>query len=164
MLSPMSKASGYCLNRLLINNIEPGSTASIYLPGVHRVALLFKRWMLGTHQRSAGWDHLELYLYEFDFRINRRHFRRSGLVFMRVLERGIDHEQPRPLQVVAHRSGVFKGAAPTRRGAPDRPRWTSWTTPMSRTSTRSRTCDLLDAGLRSEPLMRASSVRTVCFD
>lgn len=120
-MSIIDNAGAYCLRRFLIDNVEPGSTivtdgwvsypgacqglythqphitpaamAPIFLPGVHRVASLFKRWMLGTHQGSAGWDHLELYLHEFVFRFNRRHSRRRGLVFLRILERGIDHEQ-----------------------------------------------------------------------
>src|SRR6266540_3938735 len=42
------------------------------LPGVHRVASLAKRWLLGTHQGSVDDAHLPSYLNEFVFRFNRR--------------------------------------------------------------------------------------------
>ena len=42
------------------------------LPGVHRVASLAKRWLLGTHQGSVDEAHLPSYLDEFVFRFNRR--------------------------------------------------------------------------------------------
>ena len=51
------------------------------LPGVHRVASLAKRWLLGTHQRSVEETHLPGYLDEFVFRFNRRTSRSRGLVF-----------------------------------------------------------------------------------
>ena len=70
--------------------VAPGSLAAVHLPGVHRIASLFKRWMLGTHQGSAGWDHVALYLDEFVFRFNRRRSRHRGLVFLRLLERCVD--------------------------------------------------------------------------
>src|SRR6266508_121852 len=38
------------------------------LPGVHRVASLAKRWLLGTHQGSVDDAHLPSYLDEFVFR------------------------------------------------------------------------------------------------
>ena len=41
-----------------------GLHAHVLLPGVHRVASLLKRWMLGTHQGSVGTDHLDAYLAE----------------------------------------------------------------------------------------------------
>ncbi len=33
--------------------------AHVVMPGVHRVASLLKRWLLGTHQGSVGPEHLE---------------------------------------------------------------------------------------------------------
>ncbi|MGH3548503.1 MAG: transposase [Pseudonocardiaceae bacterium] len=42
------------------------------LPGVHRIASLAKRWLLGTHQGSVDEAHLQSYLNEFAFRFNRR--------------------------------------------------------------------------------------------
>ena len=47
--------------------------------------------MLGTHQGSAGWDHLEFYIDEFVFRFNRRTSRHRGLVFFRLLEGAVAH-------------------------------------------------------------------------
>jgi hypothetical protein len=45
--------------------------AHVLMPGVHRVASLLKRWLLGTHQGSVGPEHLDAYLNEFTFRFNR---------------------------------------------------------------------------------------------
>jgi ISXO2-like transposase domain len=42
------------------------------MPGVHRVASLLKRWLLGTHQRAVSGKQLDYYLDEFAFRFNRR--------------------------------------------------------------------------------------------
>ena len=53
--------------------------AHVVMPGVHRVASLLKRWLLGTHQGSVGPEHLDAYLNEFTFRFNRRGSRRRGL-------------------------------------------------------------------------------------
>jgi hypothetical protein len=50
------------------------------LPGVHRVASLTKRWLLGTHQGSVERAHLQSYLDEFTFRFNRRGSGSRGLV------------------------------------------------------------------------------------
>ena len=62
------------------------------LPGVHRVASLAKRWLLGTHQGAVDRAHLASYLNEFAFRFNRRHSRSRGMVFYRVLELAVAHE------------------------------------------------------------------------
>ena len=58
--------------------------AHVVMPGVHRVASLLKRWLLGTHQGSVGPEHLDAYLNEFTFRFNRRRSRRRGLLFYRL--------------------------------------------------------------------------------
>lgn len=55
-----------------------GMEAHELLPGVHRVASLVKRWLLGTHQGSIGADHMQAYLDEFTFRFNRRGSRARG--------------------------------------------------------------------------------------
>jgi transposase-like protein len=65
------------------------------LPGVHRVASLAKRWLLGTHQGSVDEAHLQAYLNEFVFRFNRRTSRSRGLVFHRVLDLAVGHEPVR---------------------------------------------------------------------
>lgn len=61
------------------------------LPGVHRVAALAKRWLLGTHQGAVDTEHLQSYLNEFVFRFNRRASASRGLVFYRVLEQAVVH-------------------------------------------------------------------------
>lgn len=66
-----------------------GDPAHVSMPGVHRVASLMKRWILGTHQGSVLPDHLQSYLEEFTFRFNRRTSRSRGLVFRRLLEQAV---------------------------------------------------------------------------
>ena len=61
------------------------------LPGVHRIASLAKRWLLGTHQGSVDEAHLQSYLNEFAFRFNRRRSASRGMVFYRVLELAVGH-------------------------------------------------------------------------
>ena len=59
------------------------------MPGVHRVASLLKRWLLGTHQGSVRPQHLDYYLDEFTFRFNRRTATKRGLLFYRLLEQAV---------------------------------------------------------------------------
>ncbi len=59
------------------------------MPGVHRVASLLQRWLLGTHQGGVGHEHLDAYLNEFMFRFNRRHSRRRGMLFYSLREQSI---------------------------------------------------------------------------
>jgi len=63
--------------------------AHVVLPGVHRVASLLGRWLLGTHQGRVSPQHLDAYLNEFAFRFNRRRSRRRGLLFYRLLGQAI---------------------------------------------------------------------------
>ncbi|WP_223823930.1 IS1595 family transposase [Candidatus Enterovibrio escicola] len=60
------------------------------LPGVHRIASLLKRWLLGTHQGSIQPKQLDHYLYEYTFRFNRRKSRSRGLLFYRLLESALE--------------------------------------------------------------------------
>src|SRR3954452_21382971 len=69
--------------------------ANALLPGVHRVASLAKRWLLGTHQGSVDDAHLPSYLDEFVFRVNCRRSRSRGMVFYRVLKLAVGHEPVR---------------------------------------------------------------------
>jgi transposase-like protein len=59
------------------------------MPGVHRVASLIKRWILGTHHGSVQPAHLDAYLDEFVFRFNRRTSTSRGLLFYRLLEQAV---------------------------------------------------------------------------
>jgi hypothetical protein len=57
-----------------------GLHAHELLPGVHRVAALVERWLLGTHQGGVKSGHLQAYLDEFTFRFNRRRSRARGML------------------------------------------------------------------------------------
>ena len=72
-------------------NVMLGSStpAHVSLPGVHRVASLVKRWLLGTHHGAVQPDQLDYYLDEFAFRFNRRTSRSRGLLFYRLLEQAV---------------------------------------------------------------------------
>lgn len=99
--------------------------ASTLLPGVHKVASLAKRWLLGTHQGSVDPAHLPAYLDEFVFRFNRRRSRSRGLVFYRVLELAVAHQPVRYRDLIAapRPSGITR-RPPGSRGRPpsmDRP-------------------------------------------
>jgi transposase-like protein len=63
--------------------------AHVSLPGVHRVASLLKRWILGTYQGSIQPQHLDYYLDEYCFRFNRRTSRSRGLLFYRLIEQAV---------------------------------------------------------------------------
>ncbi len=66
-----------------------GDPAHVVMPGVHRIASLLKRWLLGTHQGAVRREHLDAYLDEYTFRFNRRHARARGLLFYRLLEQAV---------------------------------------------------------------------------
>jgi len=78
---------GYAHERTVMR--QQNDPAHVVMPGVHRVASLLKRWLLGTHQGSVGPEHLDAYLNEFVFRFNRRRSRRRGLLFYRLLEQAV---------------------------------------------------------------------------
>ena len=63
--------------------------AHVTMPGVHRIASLLKRWILGTHQGSFVPAHLQSYLEEYTFRFNRRTSSSRGLVFRRLMEQAM---------------------------------------------------------------------------
>lgn len=66
-----------------------GDPAHVVMPGVHRIASLLKRWLLGTHQGAVRREHLDAYLDEYTFRFNRRTSRARGLLFYRLLEQAV---------------------------------------------------------------------------
>ena len=72
-----------------INLSHSGDPAHVSMPGVHVVASLLKRWLLGTHQGSVTAQHLDVYLDEFIFRFNRSHSRQRGMLFYRLLENAV---------------------------------------------------------------------------
>ena len=79
----------YGYTRDILVQSSSGDPAHVSMPGVHRVASLLKRWLLGTHQGSVLSHHLQSYLEEFTFRFNRRTSRSRGLVFRRLLEQAV---------------------------------------------------------------------------
>lgn len=66
-----------------------GDPAHVSMPGVHCIASLLKRWILGTLQGSIVPEHLQSYLEEFTFRFNRRKSKSRGLVFYRLMEQSV---------------------------------------------------------------------------
>ena len=78
---------GYTHERTVMR--KQNDPAHVVMPGVHRVASLLQRWLLGTHQGAVSPEHLDAYLNEFTFRFNRRHSRRRGMLFYRLLEQSI---------------------------------------------------------------------------
>ncbi len=78
---------GYQREKTVIS--ATGDPAHVVMPGVHRVASLLKRWLLGTHQGAVSNKHLDYYLDEFTFRFNRRTARSRGLLFHRLAEQTV---------------------------------------------------------------------------
>ena len=76
--------------------------AHVSMPGVHRVAALLKRWLLGTHQGSVKPHQIDAYLDEFAFRFNRRSSRSRGLLFYRLLEQAVVTEPVTYSQIVGN--------------------------------------------------------------
>ena len=103
-----------------------GEDPGVLLPGVHRVASVVKRWLLGTHQGSVAPAHLNDYLAEFVFRFNRCSPRSRGMLFYRLLELSIGHAPVRYRDIVVDATPKpAKPTPPATRGHPpslDRPR------------------------------------------
>ncbi len=59
------------------------------MPGVHRVASLLKRVILGTHQGAVSEKYLDYYLDEYTFRFNRRSSLSRGLLFYRLMQHAV---------------------------------------------------------------------------
>lgn len=146
-MAPLPDASGDSLRAFLVDNVAPGAAvvtdgwqgyrpatnglyvhqpiagassveASKLLPGVHKVASLSKRWLLGTHQGSVDDAHLAGYLNEFVFRFNRRRSRSRGLVFYRVLELAAAHQPVRYRELIANPRPGMTRTPPRTRGRP----------------------------------------------
>lgn len=90
---------GYVHVRKVIRS--SGQRADQLLPGVHQVASLMKRWLLGTHQGAVSREHLEYYLDEFTFRFNRRRSGARGMLFYRLLQQALAAEPTPYSQLVA---------------------------------------------------------------
>jgi hypothetical protein len=81
------KSLGYDHQRVVM--LGSDVAAHVSMPGVHRVASLIKRWILGTHQGSVQPAHLDAYLDEYVFRFNRRSSRSRGMLFYRLLQQAV---------------------------------------------------------------------------
>lgn len=71
------------------------------LPGVHMVASLLKRWLIGTLHYAISTDQMPYYLDEYTFRFNRRDSRSRGLLFYRLLEQAV-RTGPWPIGDLTH--------------------------------------------------------------
>lgn len=78
---------GYTHERRVVTDAP--DPAHVLLPGVHRVAALLKRWLMGTHQGAVLPRHPDYYLDEYTFRFNRRTAKSRGLLFYRLLEHAV---------------------------------------------------------------------------
>ena len=79
-----------------------GDPAHVSMPGVHRVAALLKRWLMGTHQGAVRPKHIDAYLDEYTFRFNRRTSISRGLLFYRLLEQAVV-TKPAPYEDIVRR-------------------------------------------------------------
>jgi transposase-like protein len=95
-----------------------GLKAHAVLPGVHLVASLVKRWLLGTHQGAVEEDHLQAYLDEFTFRFNRRKSRARGMLFYRLLQQAVGTGPISFTEIVANPSPRPEGQKATRPTGP----------------------------------------------
>lgn len=68
---------------------EDRPEADEWLPRVHRVASLLKRWYYGTYHGRIDRKYFGTYLNEFTFRFNRRTSQSRGLLFYRLLENSV---------------------------------------------------------------------------
>ncbi len=78
--------------------------AHVSMVGVHRVAALVQRWILGTHHGSVQPEHLDAYLDEFVFRFNRRTSNSRGMLFYRLLQQAVATQPVTYAQVVTRRT------------------------------------------------------------
>lgn len=93
------KEEGYHRNRIVHLGAE--FPAHETMPGVHRIASLLKRWLLGTHQGSVKPHLLDAYLDEFSFRFNRRTSRSRGLLFYRLLQQVVETDPATYAQITS---------------------------------------------------------------
>ncbi len=63
--------------------------AHVVMSGVHLVASLLNRWLIGTHHGGIQPSHLDYYLDECTFRFNRRRSRARGLLFYRFSQQAV---------------------------------------------------------------------------
>ena len=81
-----------------------GKIASASLPRVHRVASLFKRWLVSTHQGALSREQLDFYLNEFTVRFNRRTSRDRWQLFYKLVAQAVVIEPAPYSRLVANPS------------------------------------------------------------
>jgi transposase-like protein len=84
--------------------------AHVSMAGVHRVAALVQRWILGTHHGSVQPEHLDAYLDEFVFRFNRRTSSSRGMLFYRLLQQAVVTQPVTYAQVVSRTKAAKRKA------------------------------------------------------
>ncbi len=99
-MMPVDVIYGYRHNKFILADSD--SPDYVSMPAVHLVASLLKRWLLGTHQGSVHGQHLQAYLEEFTFRINRRNSYRRGLLFYHLLQQVVV-TTPKPCNTIVGR-------------------------------------------------------------
>ncbi len=103
------KASGYEHQRTVVSGAE--IAAHVSLPGVHRVASLLRRWIMGTHHGAVQPLQLDHYLDEYVFRFNRRKSGSRGMLFYRLLEQAVA-AKPVTYSKVVKRPGLHAKVMP----------------------------------------------------
>ncbi len=83
---PVKGQGDYDHERVIQADAEDKSSV---LPGVHIVASLVKRLILGTFQGRFDKKHLQRYLDEYVFRFNRRNSKSIGKKFMRIVQQAV---------------------------------------------------------------------------
>ena len=68
---------------------KSGDPAHVLMPGVHGIASLLKRRLLGTHQGAVKGKHLDYCPDEYTFRFNRRKSNSRGMLFYRLMRQAV---------------------------------------------------------------------------
>lgn len=84
------------------------SPAHVSMAGVHRVASLIKRWMMGTHHGAIQPNQIGSYLDEFVFRFNRRTSRSRGLLFYRLMQQAVVTNPVTYQDVISKKQGKIR--------------------------------------------------------
>ncbi len=77
---------GYSHEVTVMSSDDP---VHVSMPGIHQIASLQKRWILGTHQGFIAQGHPQSYLEEFTFCFNLCTSRSRELVFLKLLEQAV---------------------------------------------------------------------------
>lgn len=99
--------------RVQLGSSQPAHTT---LPGVHRIASLLKRWLLGTHHGAVDPRHVDYYLDEFVFRFNPRTSRSRCMLFYRLIQQAaasapVTYDQIRDNEPGQHRQSTVRRRA-----------------------------------------------------